>query len=312
MVSLVVLLMVGVVSTFVWLYYAIGRAYRLNSAKDSKGDVSLFSLQFFRMAWIVPFAISVLLAIKIGFDGNLGFELSSGGLLFSYEFFKVPLWVMALSFPLTAMVASNYRSVQVVEQMKLQRSQNNFANHYLHMEKFAEQMEAHCNKSKEDSGSFSYRWKRVHSFLYPASKDGSLDVPCWLVDTINGFMDSVDFAAIAVAECKDDTDLLRKRQRIFTNELVQFTGFMMLSFGNTFNSTNVSGRWLQWLISVKVVLDDIDYGVVFNASSKLAATFDLIDNTDNNDWLYNASVGLNYSRDNEYETKFNKARNHHA
>ncbi|TPE49034.1 hypothetical protein FJM67_12640 [Maribrevibacterium harenarium] len=52
----------------------------------------------------------------------------------AYEYFKIPLWVAALSLPFAGFYASHHRSVQTVAQISATESKNNFENSIKHRE----------------------------------------------------------------------------------------------------------------------------------------------------------------------------------
>lgn len=57
-----------------------------------------------------------------------------------YEWFKIPLWELALLIPVLGLFNANHKSEQSKASMELTRSQNNFANYYKHLEEFEKYM----------------------------------------------------------------------------------------------------------------------------------------------------------------------------
>ena len=133
-------------------------------------EKELVKLPSFWASIIVPSAISCALGIVICTQAQLYWDFSYKGVNFFLEIFKVPLGILALVFPLLALVASNHRSRQSARLILLQNSQNVFTNHYTHLNKFEE----HCRDLEAYRKSFlSVHNPRIfHSVIYPKSKDG--------------------------------------------------------------------------------------------------------------------------------------------
>lgn len=133
-------------------------------------EKQLVSLVSFRISIILPVVSSLALGSIIRFNTPLAWDLSSSGWNSFLEVFKVPLGVLALIFPSVALIASNHRSRQSAKLISLQNSQNNFVNHYTHMDKF----EQHCREltSYKDSFLAEHNPRIFHSIMYPRSRDG--------------------------------------------------------------------------------------------------------------------------------------------
>jgi hypothetical protein len=101
-----------------------------------KNEKSLFSLSEFWLSLILPIVVSIIVAIIIFQNSNLKPDLSYEGFNNLINIYKVPLAILALLFPLVALVASNHRSRQSAAQLESGRSQNNFSNYYKHRESF--------------------------------------------------------------------------------------------------------------------------------------------------------------------------------
>lgn len=84
-----------------------------------------------------------------------------------YEWFKIPLWVLALLIPVLGLLNANHKSEQTRAQMELTRSQNNFANYYKHLEEFEKYMgrswmpQTHIESKNE---------RLLHSIIYGNDK----------------------------------------------------------------------------------------------------------------------------------------------
>jgi hypothetical protein len=241
---------------------------------------SLFMSWDFRLAILIPVAVAAGLAAGIAESESLVLAnaLTQESIQLALENFRLPLGVLALAFPLAAMVASNLRSVQAVHQMELQQSQNNFANHYLHLEKFTEQMELHCNPPVDESSQdsvlmyrFTFRWQRVHSFFYPQTRKGLLLVPWTVVAFVENMVGVVEKAAIEVCEF-GDTDAGREVRLDFFVKLTDFVGFMLLQFGHSSLKATEFDYWTRMMSDIAMVMADVEAGMYFDMDCILATT----------------------------------------
>lgn len=85
--------------------------------------------------------------------------------------FRLPLGLVALLIPILAVYATNHRSEQNLETMRLTRVQNNFSNYYKHLEEFLKYLQQF-----ELLGNFSVKERRLHALLFPDLKRGSLSL----------------------------------------------------------------------------------------------------------------------------------------
>lgn len=106
-----------------------------------KNEKSLFGLTEFWLSILVPLFASVIVGAIILSNSDLRLDLSYQGFNKFIEIFTVPLGILALVFPMVALVASNHRSRQSAAQIELGKSQNNFSNFYKHKESFHEMIE---------------------------------------------------------------------------------------------------------------------------------------------------------------------------
>jgi hypothetical protein len=109
-----------------------------NEDKNNENP-TLNQLKAFKAAYIIPSIIFLVVSVAI-FEAE---ELWMSVLCFQaeciyhiYNIFKVPLWILATSLPLTGLVAAYHRSVQSAKQIEETIKNNNFSNYYKHIEKF--------------------------------------------------------------------------------------------------------------------------------------------------------------------------------
>lgn len=104
-------------------------------------EKSLFELKEFWISIIIPFLIMLFISIVIAINSKLAVNLSYTGFNKFVEVFKFPLGILAITFPLVALVASNHRSRQAAVQIEQGKSQNTFSNFYKHKESFHNMIE---------------------------------------------------------------------------------------------------------------------------------------------------------------------------
>ncbi|NQZ06289.1 MAG: hypothetical protein HRT35_03925, partial [Algicola sp.] len=116
----------------------------------------------------IPLGLALFVGAIISYHTDLHWCFTAKCFAVFSELFKVPITIAAMAFPLVAIVASNHRSKQSAYTSELQQSQNNFANHYLHIEKFGEYIEEKNTFLKE----YDLRPRVVHKVFFPNSRSG--------------------------------------------------------------------------------------------------------------------------------------------
>jgi len=134
---------------------------------DAKKDFfNLKIVQVFSFGLIIS---SVLVCSTILCQENLSWDFSSEGFNNILSIFKVPLGILALLIPIIALLATNHRSVQSVEQIKVAEAQNNFSNSFKHLEEFNKYMEdvIKCDWLITVKDNFA-----IHRKLFPNVRNG--------------------------------------------------------------------------------------------------------------------------------------------
>jgi hypothetical protein len=114
----------------------------------------LLRSKMFWSAFLSPLAVSVILAIIISANTDLGSVcLSSECVQVFFNHFKFPFAIAGLALPLVAMAAAIHRSMEAALQIDLANRQfgeavknNRFGNYYKHREGFEKFIESHCAK----------------------------------------------------------------------------------------------------------------------------------------------------------------------
>ncbi|WP_273527058.1 hypothetical protein [Pseudomonas sp.] len=99
-------------------------------------EKKLFEIKEFWISLSVPIILATIFASIIAANSELTLDLSYNGFNKFIDIFKFPMGVLALIFPLVALVATNHRSRQSATQIKQGREQNTFSNFYKHKESF--------------------------------------------------------------------------------------------------------------------------------------------------------------------------------
>jgi hypothetical protein len=101
---------------------------------------TLLWLKRFWIALLIPISLSTTLLVLILNQNNLwwSFGFSQPDLEFASTLLRWPLGILAITLPLVALVAALHRSEQTAELLTLSQAQNNFANYFLHRDKFFE------------------------------------------------------------------------------------------------------------------------------------------------------------------------------
>lgn len=99
-------------------------------------EKSLFEIKEFWASLMAPIVFGIIFASIIAVKSDLAWDLSYKGFNKFIDAFKFPLGVLAITFPLVALVATNHRSKQSAIQIGQGREQNTFSNFYKHKESF--------------------------------------------------------------------------------------------------------------------------------------------------------------------------------
>ncbi|NRA69868.1 MAG: hypothetical protein HRU24_02525 [Gammaproteobacteria bacterium] len=151
----------------------------------------------FWLAFSSPIVIGLLLAWWMAYvDGVYAVNIlrwNNSNILFAYDFFKIPLLIAALSFPLVALITANHRSGQSVALMSLQRSQNYFSNHFTHLERFEEYL--NTNHLLIDNVKSP---RIIHKCFYPRSRGGDLDIDNKLITSFKEKISRIECYALDI------------------------------------------------------------------------------------------------------------------
>ncbi|WP_214508945.1 hypothetical protein [Pseudomonas brassicacearum] len=144
-------------------------------------NTSFLNLRIVRVTFGYLLAIALAITLAIIYNGNLTTNFSYIGFNTALTIFKVPLGILASIIPIIALLATNHRSEQTKEQIRLTIENANFSNYYKHTEEFEVFIEKHALK---DSLKIEYP-RKLHKIIFPYAKKGNYRVP----SSINSHID---------------------------------------------------------------------------------------------------------------------------
>ncbi|HTF97061.1 MAG TPA: hypothetical protein VL995_13065 [Cellvibrio sp.] len=141
---------------------------------------SFLRLKSFWVPFLVILSIFLFLCFKISIETELKFDLLGWTVSGMYEWFKIPLWVLALLIPVIGLFNANHKSEQTKESMRLTGEQNRFANYFKHVEEFVK----HCNWIQDQYKDFELKIfsRKYHAIIYAEAHDGSFTAYQKIID----------------------------------------------------------------------------------------------------------------------------------
>lgn len=154
-----------------------------------------------------------------------------------YEWFKIPLWVLALLIPVLGLFNANHKSEQTKASMGLTQksidaagAQNRFANYYKHVEEFCKYVESSNYTNVVDLKKIDSR--KLHRLLFPTASEGFYQAAVPVKIDFWGIVES--FAESCVSLLKDELDEVEiRRAANLHRSLIK----IMLKQGNIFQSS---------------------------------------------------------------------------
>lgn len=194
--------------------------------------------------WI-PFAfiliVFLVLWAKVVVDEEL--VIGWGKLEDFYNWFKVPLWWLALLIPILGLLNANHKSEQTRASMAISRSQNNFSNYYKHLEEFQRYCDTLIGISFVELDKLEKR--KLHHRLYPDAKGGDLTVD---VNVLKDFQGALKDFLILMSEASQglifDQRVRDSAIRAHEQLLLSLKQLDVFYFGNKLlaNNTDLTSR----------------------------------------------------------------------
>ncbi|AUB86557.1 hypothetical protein [Vibrio anguillarum] len=151
---------------------------KLSKSKHFNPNKSFLSLRIVWLVTILFIVISLSIAIIITINSRLQLDLSGSGFNYFISTFRFPLGILTLIIPVVALLASNHRSEQTKEQIRLNGIQNNFVNYYKHLEEFSKYVEAYEIKTILPTKTT----RQLHHVIFPYAEQGDYTLNNRLLD----------------------------------------------------------------------------------------------------------------------------------
>lgn len=97
---------------------------------------SFLRLKSFWIPFLIITITFIVLCWKTSIEKGLTLDFINWTVSSMYEWFKIPLWTLALLIPIIGIFNANHKSEQSKESLKLTGEQNRFSNYYKHLEEF--------------------------------------------------------------------------------------------------------------------------------------------------------------------------------
>jgi len=135
-------------------------------------EVKLSKNKWFRLAFFSPLVVAAIFAMSIIYYADIAIEVpNKENIDVAVSFFKIPLLIAALIFPLCAMAVANHRSEQNINSMRLQKVQNNFANYWLHFDRFDDVVNSDANFKN-----YFFAVRKSHDRFFPGAINGDISL----------------------------------------------------------------------------------------------------------------------------------------
>lgn len=190
----------------------------------------------FWIAILVPLISGTWLANKIYLASTLDYSYDPSILDKLLIAYKLPIGVAGLAIPFVAVVAAIHRSQQTAEQIAAQTEQNNFANHFKHLEEF---------KKTFDSKTPPYPWsstEELHQVVYPNSKNGDLKPSQQFYDFHGKFYRFIVDFKLSKLDCFTDVNTLldESNKVLFASRKIKNFGSIKAALYNVQKALNFS------------------------------------------------------------------------
>ncbi len=123
--------------------------------------------------------VAVVSAATIYLNSDVQVDLSYHGFNKMIEIYRFPLGVLALLIPVIAVLGVNHRSEQTKAQIEITSAQNNFSNHFKHLEEFVKYYDSHLDGMVTDLSP-----RELHFRLFPGSRSGNYTINEGVVENI--------------------------------------------------------------------------------------------------------------------------------
>lgn len=190
--------------------------------------------QLHQTAWfwtsiLIPLALSLVVASLICVGNDISASLKTDDINNLLKTFQIPLGLLSLAIPFVAVTAALHRSAQTAKQIEAQQSQNNFINHFKHLEEFKKSMGSQVPIGWESIESF-------HHTMYPNTANGDftpiplMDNPVEVLETLCNFSESNPLETLAISRSTYRDATMGLKSIVFVEKNVTITPNDILFF----------------------------------------------------------------------------------
>lgn len=151
-------------------------------------DKNFFQLPVF---WFVVGATLIIIAavsLTIYLSSNLEPNWTYQGFNNFVSYFRVPIGIFVYLIPIVALLTAIHRSEQSRATIQQAEYQNNFNNHYKHLEEFGKYLE---NERTNNTDNFSIKVPTFHRIIFPHTKKGITTHTKGLEDALSFAIDNI-------------------------------------------------------------------------------------------------------------------------
>lgn len=194
----------------------------MNNKQQRNSNPTLHETPLFRWSIRIPVYASIVLFGLVCTDNQVPMSFQSEDIATAFQIFKLPLLTLGLIVPLTALSAAMHRSEQTARQINTQNEQNNFSNHFKHLEEFKKAFFEQKPQPTHWGGVES-----LHRCIYPNTLSGDLaplsSSECNR-ETVQSFLNEDPYPHFKLVERTDQiTRSIMKHYGVSSNRLNKIT-----------------------------------------------------------------------------------------
>lgn len=224
---------------------------------------SFFELPVVRWAIGIHVVIASASALAILITGDYGFSPTADGFNLFLTDFKFPIGVLAMLIPVVALLATNHRSEQTKEQIRVTEDQNIFANYFKHYEEF--------DKYSSELEMFKFNTRYFYNIAFSGARNGDYGINRDFYSEIN---ELAKYFYDAMKDCFINLDSMDYSRALKTSETVMSE---LSNFIEIVSEDENTGYY-------EVMLDDdlIDFCEIVDSATDYLATIDKLMSFDDN------------------------------
>ena len=245
-------------------------------------EKSFFELSIVRWSFFIIISLSLLATAAIIINNTLIFDFTYTGFNQFISIFKVPIGILAAAIPIVAVYATNHRSEQTKKQIEIANSQNNFINHFKHIEEFEKYIDSHFHEPVTQLTSA----RKTYNKLFPNSREGNFTLSEGILNKIEE--DSQEIVTCLIEVNESNINSISDPEVIFTE--VERKAEMLLNDLGVFYKSNWGAKYESgensegygytssklWFVELQRHFDAILQILNFNRNQKLPTNFNAL------------------------------------